>query len=84
MKSEDDFDDPEMLAKAAYRRRKTWVVGILSLTGAALLRTNPLVGLRWLFAGDSGLPALIAVMGFLAFAFIFEPVQRRFDDRDID
>jgi len=37
VKSEDDFDDPEMLAKAAYRRRKTWVVGILSLTGAALL-----------------------------------------------
>jgi len=46
VKSEDDLDDPEMLAKAAYRRRKTWVVGILSLTGAALLRTNPLVGLR--------------------------------------
>jgi hypothetical protein len=83
VKSEDDFDDPEMLAKAAYRRRKTWVVGILSLTGAALLGLTLSLVYGWLFAGDSGLPALIAMMGFLAFAFIFELVQR-FDDRDID
>jgi hypothetical protein len=84
VKSENDFDDPEMLAKAAYRRRKTWVVGILSLTGAALLALTLSLVYGWLFAGDSGLPALIAMMGFLAFAFIFELVQRRFDDRDID
>ncbi len=38
----------------------------------------------WLFDGDSGLPALIAAMGFLVFAFIFELVQRHFDDRDFD
>jgi hypothetical protein len=69
VKSEDDFDDPEMLAKAAYRRRKTWVVGILSLTGAALLGLTLSLVYGWLFAGDSGLPAaLIAMMGFLAFA----------------
>jgi YD repeat-containing protein len=81
VKSEDDFDAPEMLAKAAYRRRKTWVVGILSLTGAALLGLTLSLVYGWLFAGDSGLPALIAVMGFLAFAFIFELVQRRFAAR---
>jgi hypothetical protein len=84
VKSEDDFDDPEMLAKAAYRRRKTWVVGILSLTGAALLGLTLSLVYGWLFAGDSGLPALIAAIGFLVFAFIFERVQRYFDDRDFD
>ncbi len=37
----------------------------------------------WLF-GEPGLPAFIAVIGFLVFAFIFELVQRYFDDRDFD
>ena len=84
MKSEDDFDDPEMLAKAAYRRRKTWVVGILSLTGAVLLGLTVGLFFTWLFEGASGLPALIAAIGFMVFAVIFERVQRYFDDRDFD
>jgi hypothetical protein len=35
---------------------------------------------QWLFEAAPGLPALIAVIGFLVFAFIFERVQRYFDD----
>jgi len=84
MKSEDDFDDLDVLAKAAYKRRKTWVVRILSLTGAVLLGLTISLVYGWLFDGDSGLPALIAAMGFLVFAFIFELVQRHFDDRDFN
>jgi hypothetical protein len=74
----------EVLAKAAYKRRKTWVVGILSLTGAALLGLTVGLFFTWLFEGAPGLPALIAAIGFLVFAFIFERVQRYFDDRDFD
>jgi len=44
----------EVLAKAAYKRRKTWVVGILSLTGAALLGLTVGLFFTWLFEGAPG------------------------------
>jgi len=73
-----------LLAEAAYKRRKTWVVGILALTGAVLLGLTLSLFYGWLFEGEPGLPALIAAIGFLVFAFIFELVQRYFDDRNFD
>ena len=74
----------EVLAKAAYKRRKTWVVGIMSLTGAVLLGLTVGLFFTWLFEGAPGLPALIAAIGFMVFAVIFERVQRYFEDRDFD
>ena len=59
------------------------MVGILSPYRSSIARTNPLVVLRMAVRGRARLTGLNRG-DFLVFAFIFELVQRYFDDRDFD